>query len=501
MCDHHPPGGTPIARRALLAGAAAGTVVVPTASTAEAAGTRTLRFRGRFTGVGTADWHLLPFRLPRGVREVEVHLASEKLDTGVGLSFNIVDLGLLGPGGEFRGWSGGARDRFRVSRSGATPGYLAGDLDPGTWHVVLGPFTVVPPGVEWEVTVRLHLGRPGPRFRPRPAPRAVRGTGPGWYRGDLHTHTVHSDGRWTQAALVDAARRAGLDFLASTEHNTSSAHLTWGRHVPDDFLVIPGEEVTTRAGHCVAFGQPAGTWLDWRFRDDARLARVTQRVRRLGGVSVAAHPFAPTAGSTWSYGYDEVDAVEVWNGPWTLDDETTLAAWHRLLVSGGRLPAGGASDTHHDGQPVGRPHTVVRAGSLSVGAVVRAVRAGRAWIAESSAVGLALTASAGARTATCGETLRAGAAEAAVVRLAVTGVPGCLAQVIGPLGPLAGAVTDRSGAAVVTVPVPVALTAFVRAEVRRLDGAPVASPLAGVPGLAMVAMTNPVWLEVSASSA
>ena len=35
---------------------------------------------------------------------------------------------------------------------------------------------------------------------------------------------------------------------------------------------------------------------------------------------------------------------------------------------------------------------------------------------------------------------------------------------------------------------------FVRAEVRRLDGAPVVNPLEGVPGLAMVAMTNPVFL-------
>ena len=118
---------------------------------------------------------------------------------------------------------------------------------------------VVPPGVDYEVTVTLHLGRELKRFRPDPPARGVRGTGPGWYRGDCHLHTVHSDGRHTQASLAALAREAGLDFIGSTEHNTSSAQLTWGRHAPDDLLVVNGEEVTTRAGHWLALGLPAGT--------------------------------------------------------------------------------------------------------------------------------------------------------------------------------------------------------------------------------------------------
>jgi hypothetical protein len=66
--------------------------------------------------------------------------------------------------------------------------------------------------------------------------------------------------------------------------------------------------------------------------------------------------------------------------------------------------------------------------------------------------------------------------------------------VIGPAGPLAGAVIDGSGRATVDVAAPVGATPFVRAEVRRLDGEPVVNPLEGVPGLAMVALTNPVFL-------
>ena len=61
-----------------------------------------------------------------------------------------------------------------------------------------------------------------------------------------------------------------------------------------------------------------------------------------------------------------------------------------------------------------------------------------------------------------------------------------------PVGVLGGAVTGDEGTAEVVVTVPAGLARFARAEVRRLDGAPVLDPLAGVPALAMVAMTEQI---------
>ena len=46
-----------------------------------------------------------------------------------------------------------------------------------------------------------------------------------WVSGDLHMHTVHSDGDWTVSSLMDAAVAAELDFIAITDHNTYSHHL------------------------------------------------------------------------------------------------------------------------------------------------------------------------------------------------------------------------------------------------------------------------------------
>ena len=73
----------------------------------------------------------------------------------------------------------------------------------------------------------------------------------------------------------DDSYAAGLDFIGTAEHNTSTATQTWGKYVAEDFLVISGEEVTTRGGHWLATGLPAGTWIDWRYRpEDERLQRL-----------------------------------------------------------------------------------------------------------------------------------------------------------------------------------------------------------------------------------
>lgn len=509
MCDPQLPR---LDRRALIAagaGAAAAVVVPPALTTSAAAGAEpaSYHFSGRFNGV-QAPWHYLPFDVPAGVQAIDVSYDFQPLDTGLGFTANVVDIGIfdqdgtaLGSAAGFRGWSGGARRSFRVATDSATPGYLAGPIDPGVWRVALGPFAVVPPGVDWTVEVTLTYGAAVPAPEPTPPPRAIEGTGEGWYRGDLHLHTVHSDGRHTQASLVALAREAGLDFIGSSEHNTSSAPLTWGAHVSEAEppLVLCGEEVTTRNGHWIAAGVPAGTWVDWRYTDRATLARFTQQVQGLGGLAVACHPWAPTPGSTWGFGLDlkGMDAVELWNGPWTVDDQVAVAQWHTWLTTGRFVPAIGSSDSHHTGQVVGRPHSVVKAATLSVPAIVDGLRSGRSWLAESSVVGLTFEASADGRTATCGERLGARGGQVVPVRLEVTGAPRCVVQVLGPLAPIGGALTDAAGNAVVSVRVPTALAPWVRAEVRRLDTPFEINPLEGVPALQMVALTNPIRLTGS----
>src|SRR5499427_968813 len=75
-------------------------------------------------------WHYLPVEVPPGSHALRVELAYR----GTGC---VLDLGCLGPAG-FRGWSGGARREFAISPEAATPGYLPGEQEPGTWQVLIG---------------------------------------------------------------------------------------------------------------------------------------------------------------------------------------------------------------------------------------------------------------------------------------------------------------------------------------------------------------------------
>jgi hypothetical protein len=509
MCDEHR-----LDRRTLLR--AAGTAAAITFAApmvfepAEAADQRisTKYFSGHFSGVATPDWHYLPVEVPHGVQQIEVSYDYESTPTPIGMSANVIDIGIFDPSGHdlgdaegFRGWSGGARRSFQISRTAATPGYLPGPISPGRWHVILGPVAIVPPGVDWSVTVTLHFGAAGPKFVPTPAPRSVAGSGPGWYRGDLHLHTVHSDGRRTPAEMAAAARAAGLDFFVSSEHNTSSASLYWGQHAGDDLLIANGEEVTTRDGHWLALGLPAGAWIDWRYRStDNQLSRFLEQVRRLGGMSVIAHPSVPIPATGWTQGpLAQADGIEVWNGPWTMDDEGTLDRWHAMLVAGVFRPVTGGSDSHRAEQPVGLPQNVVHADDLSSGALIAALKAGRSWIAESAAVDLDLTVKGPTGSAACGERVQAGPTDLVTVRLTAAGVPACVGTLIGPAGPIGATQAAQDGTLILEQTVPAATVPFVRAEVRRPASSPddvPTSPTEDSVATTMVAMTNPVFVGV-----
>lgn len=437
---------------------------------------------------GAADWHLLPVNVPAGAREIEVGYRYDRPDVPFGGHGNALDIGIFGPGGQFRGWSGGARERFRISAAEATPGYLAGAVQPGEWQVVLAPYTICAQGMDFEVDVTVRLGPDGPAFRPEPAPATAPDAdrGRAWYRGDGHLHTVHSDGTREPGELVAHARAAGLDFIVSTEHNTSSAHAHWGKHATSDLLILNGEEVTTRAGHWPAWNLPAGTWIDWRYRDARELAKFADEVRQCGGLVVAAHPFAPCIGCTWEFGYESADLVEVWNGAWTLDDEATVIAWDSLLRAGRWIPAVGNSDAHAHHDQVGLPHNVVLADGLTGPQLMRGFAKGHNWIAESSAVRLEFTATAGGVTAGIGETLETEPGTPITVQVKANGAPDTHIRILDQQGPRWGGYVPEEGATVEWT-TRSRYSKWVRAEIRREQPTPTTRDT-------MVALTNPIFL-------
>lgn len=437
-------------------------------------------------GPGDPDWVYVPVAVPPGAARLTVRCSYDR-------TLGVIDLGVLAPQGRFRGWSGGRRTEFTVAGSDATPGYLAGPLPEGTWQVILGPYRVPAEGLAWRLEVEAATGgapatvataEAGP---PGPAPGRVLRDEPGWYRGDLHVHTVYSDGASTPAELVALARSAGLDFLVTSEHNTSAGHQAFARVERPDLLVVAGEEVTTRAGHAGAVGLAPGRWVDWRFRpQDGVLPRVAGELRAEGVLLQANHPFSAARGASWEFGWEAVDAVEVWNGSESRpSNDRAVVLWDELLRAGRRVVATGGSDAHRPPDQVGHPNTVVWARRLAAADVVAGLRAGRCWLAGSALVGLDFAAAAGERRAGVGERLAGHAGEAVRVRLRVAGAQGALATLhardgaalAAPLGP--GASTELEWET------SVGATPWVRAEVRH-------------PGGELVALTNPIWLGPAA---
>src|ERR1700761_5678164 len=180
-----------------------------------------LSFHGRFN-FGIDQWAYVPFDVPAGTRRIDVSTSHDQFSL-LGIGHNVLDLGIFGPAGcelgnaeGFRGWSGGARAGFMLSAVNATPGYLAGPIEPGRWALALGPVVLNPLGMDWQARIVLH------------------------------THTVPSHGRGRIDEMARAATSAGLDFVVSIDHNTNSANRAWASRTSTDLEVIAGEEVTTR---------------------------------------------------------------------------------------------------------------------------------------------------------------------------------------------------------------------------------------------------------------
>jgi hypothetical protein len=173
-------------------------------------------------------YQLLPFEVAEGTTRIEVGYEwSDAGSTPDGDNDTVLDLGLWDEDGTegpdaFRGWSGSrqgltarGQDPVFIQADAADRGFVAGEVEPGTWNVELGVGFVAEDGADYHVTVECHDPEVGAAADLDPVdPEHVANPDPGWYVGDLHLHAYHSnpDGPAGQD-MVDAAVARGLDFI------------------------------------------------------------------------------------------------------------------------------------------------------------------------------------------------------------------------------------------------------------------------------------------------
>jgi hypothetical protein len=314
----------------------------------------------------------LPFSMPPNTGSFsltyryERHHESEiRLEIGSFISrqeINIIDLGIFAPDGTQVGASGSDKTEIQISATRATPGYRPCPLVPGEWQILLGAYKVASAGVTvfYELTFTLK------RLR--------------LFKGDLHTHTLASDGVLTAEEMALHAQRQGLDFLAVTDHN----QMVSAGSLPQvqGFTLIPGIEWTHYQGHANFLG------VDTPY-DGSFIANTPQEVqarfnsaRSRGALIAINHPFDEICPFLFDMNSLPFDCLEIWNGPMRESNLRAVGLWHSLLVAGKKVPICGGSDYHRDHLFImlGGPTTCVHAMSSSPADILSGLRHGHAYI-------------------------------------------------------------------------------------------------------------------------
>lgn len=260
---------------------------------------------------------------------------------------------------------------------------------------------------------------------PPPIPtQPVAGT---WFKGDFHSHSAtHSDDARRQlgddiGTTVRVAEKTGLDFLAGTDHRTN-ALLTDPNFTSQSIVLLPGMEWggSMHAG-AIGFTSPIAVST---VTSGALLAPeidgIVSTIQSQGGIFILNHPCED--GKLWAADIQNFDAIEVWNGPWSMRDWTpqtqadldqkaqrlgltaaglapsphmvnamteqrggpqlqALAFYESHLNAGRRVAAVGGGDRHML-LPQGSPTTHVYAATRDMKGVLDGVRQGRTYISR-----------------------------------------------------------------------------------------------------------------------
>jgi hypothetical protein len=216
-----------------------------------------------------------------------------------------------------------------------------------------------------------------------------------WYKGNVHTHTLNSDGDSTPLDVATWYRENGYHFLVLSDHNylTDTTALNQVLGAREKYLLIPGEEVSDRFE-----GKPV----------HVNAINLRELVRPTGGGSlvetisgnvaaIAAQGALPSVNHpnfNWAMASGDLLQVrgmthfEIYNGHPEVHNrggggsESLEEMWDALLTAGRRLYGIAVDDAHvfkRFGRTLsnpGRGWVMVRAAALDAASIVNALLSG-----------------------------------------------------------------------------------------------------------------------------
>jgi hypothetical protein len=193
------------------------------------------------------------------------------------------------------------------------------------------------------------------------------------YAVELHAHSDASyDGRDSIEQLLERAREEGLDALAVTDHDEFEESQRAAALAPEYGLVgIPAMEVSSAAGHVLAFG------IDSAISPGLSFAETIERIHEQGGTAIVPHPFQEMRSGVLDAIPKEqltlADAIEVYNSRLVTGWSNRQAK--RFAEQEG-MPMIAGSDAHVSDM-VGQSVTLVDADERSADAILAAIRDGK----------------------------------------------------------------------------------------------------------------------------
>ncbi len=176
-----------------------------------------------------------------------------------------------------------------------------------------------------------------------------------WFRGNLHTHTINSDGDSAPYDVMAWYKRNGYQFLAITDHNTFTDPGSFDSNPNDNFLLIGAEEITNaRTVHVNAIGITRAIPPQSGSTVTELLQASIDATRAQGGIPLVNHP-----NFGWAFTAEEMlplqrtALLEIASGHPIVNHNgdglvpSTEQMWDQLLSTGMRIFGVAVDDVHN----------------------------------------------------------------------------------------------------------------------------------------------------------
>ena len=255
-------------------------------------------------------------------------------------------------------------ETIQINEEKASVGCVSGTLPVGNWRLIIEAHAIISESVILNIEVNLNKKfTPGVKttekcqtelrdFNKKEPLFREEQEGFGWFGGDFHIHSHHSDGNHSVYELMTNLQGKGLDFFVLTDHNTT---LGWKEKYLLKTVVIPGIEISTFFGHFALIN-----WIgdiNWfSLERKSTFEDVAVEAKRKGALFSVVHPECIgdpiCTGCRWDYPnfcWEIADIIEVWAGSWyerRAENIKALKRWENLLNYGLKIVAVSGSDIH-----------------------------------------------------------------------------------------------------------------------------------------------------------